>query len=167
MNRPTLTRRGIVSMVSLALLLAGGLQYTSSTRAAVASRRDPVFCISTPTATGSSTLKLQIIETISAASSQIAHVSYALEGPVGSKVTGVLTTAGLPAGSESYTYTADRTDTTIAAITTVTTTGAAVPVTINADVVNTSLKTTVTGSSNAGIKFMLLNYLSGNANWGS
>jgi len=149
--------RSVVSVGLLAGVLAGGWGRTADVRAAVGSRGDPLFSISGTSGGAVVSYGIQLGVTVSAASTQVQRVTYALHGPVGTAVKWSFNTDDSLSAKEAYTYTADRTDLQVVAVTTVTTTGGSVPVTVNeaAVQVGTSLAFTapfqVSGMSNQSI----------------
>ncbi len=163
--------RGTACAVIVASGLAGLWQHTPGAHAAVASRRDPILLISTPTASGATLTLVQVVASISANSTQVKGVSFAIHGPVGSSLTKELLTGA----GETYTYTADRVDTSYSTVTTVTVSGAAVPVTVTSSVLATDMQTVlyqstaVAGMSGKGITTTVcpVALANTNAGWGS
>ena len=163
--------RALLSVVVLAGILAGGWAHTPDVRAAVASRGGPIIWIAGTSGASSGPCQINVGVTVSASSTQIQNITYAVHGPVGTRVTNYVATGGALQGKESYTYTADRTDLKLSTSTTVTTTGGSVPVIVhesgNAWVGSTQVD--VSGMSNQPILTVIGSdsTVKPNANWGS
>jgi hypothetical protein len=163
--------RALMGVAVLAGVLAGGWTHTPDVRAAVASRAGPIIWISGTTGASAGACQINVGVDVSASSTQIQSIVYAVHGPVGTVVTKYVATGGALQGKESYTYTADRTDLAVSTITTVTTTGGSVPVIVhesgNAWVGSTHVD--VSGMSNQPILTVIGSHSTAkpNANWGS
>ena len=169
----TRTVRGVRALISVAMLagvLAGGWAQTPDVRAAVGSRAGPIIWISGTSGASAGACQINVGVDVSASSTQIQNITYAVHGPAGTAVTKYVATGGALKGKESYTYTADRTDLAVSTITTVTTTDGSVPVTVhesgNAWVGST--KVDVSGMSNQPILTVIGSTATAkpNANWG-
>ncbi len=174
MTKLTGITRILAGLAIAAGTVGGILPQTQGAHAAVASRRDPILLVSAPTASGSSTTLIQVVATISAASSQVQCVTYAIHGPKGGAVTGELLTGA----NESYTYVADGSPGTYTVVTTASVSGPAVAVSVTARVLSTDMVTvlyqasTVSGLSGQAITTVVVptvvaQAVHANANWGS
>ena len=149
--------RAIMGVAALAGVLVGGFGRASETRAAVASRGDPIFWIAGASGGVAANYGVQIGVSVSTNSKRVVGINYALHGPVGTAVRWSFITDDNLAAVESYTYTADRTDQQVVTVTTVTTAGGSVPVTVSEAAIQISslLSGTppfqVSGLSNQGI----------------
>jgi hypothetical protein len=170
----TIIVRGVRTVMSVAILagaLAGSWAHTPDVRAAVASRAGPLIWIAGTSGASAGSCQINVGVVVSASSTQIQTITYAVHGPVGTAVTKYVATGGALQGKESYTYTADRTDLSVSTITTVTTTGGSVPVTVhesgNAWVGSTHVD--VSGMSNQPILTVIGSDSTAkpNVNWGS
>ena len=123
--------RAVLGVAVLAGGILGGWGHTSEARAAVASRGDPIFWLAGTSGGAAADYGIQIGVAVSTSRDNILGITYALHGPVGTTVTLEYATPDTLAALESYTYTADRADKQVVAVTTITTTGGSVPVTVN------------------------------------
>jgi hypothetical protein len=173
MSKTAVGVRAIAAVGVLAGVLAGGWGRTPDVRAAVASRGDPKIWIAGTSGGVSISCKITIDVAVSTTSGSIQSITYAIHGPIGTAVTQEVATGGALKGMESYTYTADQTDRQVMTVTTVTTTGGSVPVTVAESAVQQSLGSTasltVSGMSNLPITTLVS---AGSAkapavNWGS
>ncbi len=162
--------RALMGVTVLAGVLAGGWAHAPEVRAAVGSRAGPIIWIADASGAGA-TSQINVGVDVSASSTQVQSISYAVHGPVGTVVTTYVATGGALQGKETYSYTADRTDQTVSTITTVTTTGGSVPVTVhesgNAWLGSTQVQ--VAGMSNQPILTVIgsASTVKPNVSWGS
>jgi hypothetical protein len=176
MRRIVVGVRAVVAVGVLAGVLAGGWVHTPDVRAAVASRGDPVFLLSGTSGGTAIAYRVQVGVSVSALSSQITSVTYVVHGPAGTVVTQQYATDDALAAKEVYTYAADRADQKFVAVTTVTTTGGSVAVTISESAASQSAGSTAStslsqsGMSNQPITTTVSVGASSNkplVNWGS